>query len=31
MSGRPVEVPQVAALPVALGTDGSLAWPLYDA
>lgn len=28
---RPVDVPQCAALPLALGTEGGLAWPLYDA
>ena len=31
MSGRPAEAPQLASLPLALGTDGGLAWPLYDA
>jgi hypothetical protein len=31
MSGRRTEAPQVVSLPLALGSDGGLAWPLYDA
>lgn len=31
MSGRRAEAPQVVSLPLALGSDGGLAWPLYDA